>query len=180
MADSFKGELPYLMRLLAAPAGVLPLGFLLTRSLRDLARRKPGLFDRLGEHARAVFFIDPTDLNYAFLIVPDGGNAEVKMVGKKDSGAGEVSVRGPLLSLLGLLDGTFDGDALFFSRSIAISGKVDALLALRNAIEDADLKPSDFIGVGGSIGSIADSLVLSAVAVARRLAGAPTASSNEY
>jgi len=102
------------------------------------------------------------------------------MVGKKDSGAGEVSVRGPLLSLLGLLDGTFDGDALFFSRSIAISGKVDALLALRNAIEDADLKPSDFIGVGGSIGSLADSLVLNAVAVARRLAGAPTGSSNEH
>ena len=162
-------------------AGVLPLGFLLTRSLRDLARRKPGLFDRLGEHARAVFFIDPTDLNYAFLIVPDGGNAEVKMVGKKNSGAGEVVVRGPLLSLLGLLDGTFDGDALFFSRSIAISGKVDALLALRNAIEDADLKPSGVLpGLGGSIGLLADSLVLNAVAVARACLAWPTGSSNEY
>ncbi len=180
MAESFKGELPYLMRLLAAPAGVLPLGFLLTRSLRDLARRKPGLFDRLGEHARSVFFIDPTDLNYAFLMVPNGAAADVKMVSKKDSRKGEVVVRGPLLSLLGLLDGTFDGDALFFSRGISISGKVDALLALRNAIEDADLKPSDFIGVGGGIASLADSLVLNAVAVARRLAGAPSGSSHDY
>ena len=82
-------------------------------------------------------------------------------------------MRGPLLSLLGLLDGTFDGDALFFSRGIAISGKVDALLALRNAIEDADLKPSDFVGLGGSIGSIADSLVFNTVALARRLAARP-------
>jgi predicted lipid carrier protein YhbT len=180
MAESFKGELPYLLRLLAAPSGVLPLGFLLTRSLRDLARRKPHLFERLGEHRRTPFFIDPTDLTYAFVMLPDAENAEVKMVGKKDCGIGEVTVRGPLLSLLGLLDGTFDGDALFFSRSISISGRVDALLALRNAIEDADLKPSDFIGLGGSIGSVADSLLSNAVSFARRLAGAPSGSSNDH
>ncbi len=180
MAESFQGELPYLMRLLARPAGVLPLGFFLTRSLRDLARRRLVLFERLGEHRRTLFFIDPTDLTYAFLIVPDGAAAEVKMVSKEASAASDVVVRGPLLSLLGLLDGTFDGDALFFSRGIAISGKVDALLALRNAIEDADLKPSDFIGLGGSVGSVTDSLVLNAVALARRFAGAPAGSSNEH
>lgn len=180
MAGSFKGELPYLMRLLAAPSGMLPLGFLLTRSLRDLARRKPQLFERLGDHRRSSFFIDPADLGYAFLMVPDGRSAQVKMVNKKASGASDVVVRGPLLSLLGLLDGTFDGDALFFSRGISVSGKVDALLALRNAIEDADLKPSDFIGLGGGIGSVADSLVLNAISMARRLAGAPAGSSNEH
>ncbi len=180
MAESFKGELPFLMQLLAAPSGMLPLGFFLTRSLRDLARRKPQLFERLGDHRQTSFFIDPNDLGYAFVIVPDGTAAEVKMVSKKASEACDVIVRGPLLSLLGLLDGTFDGDALFFSRSISISGKVDALLALRNAIEDADLKPSDFIGLGAGIGSVADSLVLNAVAMARRLAGAPAGSSDEH
>ncbi|MGO9544292.1 MAG: SCP2 domain-containing protein [Rhodomicrobium sp.] len=179
MAESFQGELPYLLRLLAAPAGVLPLGFFLTRSLRDLARRRPVLFERLGEHRRTLFFIEPTDLSYAFLIVPDGTDAEVRMVSKDASAASDVVVRGPLLSLLGILDGTFDGDALFFSRSIAISGKVDALLALRNAIEDADLKPSDFIGLGKIIGSMADGLILNAIAAARRVAGAATGHSND-
>lgn len=174
MAEKFSGELPYLMRLLAAPSGMLPLGFLLTRSLRDLARRKPEIFERLGEHSRTSFFIDPTDLGYAFIVVPDGKAAQVKMVSKNASAGCGVTVRGPLLSLLGLLDGTFDGDALFFSRSISIGGKVDALLALRNAIEDADLKPSDFIGLGGSIGSAADSVILNAVAAMRRLTGAAT------
>jgi predicted lipid carrier protein YhbT len=180
MAEGFKGEMPRIMRILAAPAGLLPLGFFLTRSLRDLARRKPQLFERLGEYGRDVFFIDPTDLGYAFLIVPDGSAAEVKTVGKEEEGGSDVVVRGPLLSLLGLLDGTFDGDALFFSRGIAVSGKVDALLALRNAIEDAGLKPSDFIGLGSGIGSVADSLVLSAVAAARRLAGAPEGTVNGH
>jgi len=180
MAESFKGELPHLLRILTAPSGLLPLGFFLTRSLRDLARRRPVLFERLADHRRSSFFIDPTDLGYAFVIVPDGTDAEVKMAGKDASAGTDVVVRGPLLSLLGLLDGTFDGDALFFSRSISISGRVDALLALRNAIEDADLKPSDFIGLGGGIGSIADGLVLNAVAMARRLAGSPAGSSDEH
>ena len=180
MAETFQGELPYLLRLLALPSGVLPLGFLLTRSLRDLARRKPQLFDRLGEYGATLFFIDPTDLPYAFQMIPDGSRADVKKVGKRDYAACDVVVRGPLLSLLGLLDGTFDGDALFFGRHISITGKVDALLALRNAIEDADLKPSDFIGIGGGIGSAADSIVLNTVAFARKLAGAPGGTSHEY
>jgi predicted lipid carrier protein YhbT len=180
MTETFSGELPFLMRLLAAPSGALPLGFLLTRSLRDLARRKPEIFERLGEHRRTAFFIDPTDLGYAFAIVPDGRAAEVKMVSKNASAGSDVTVRGPLLSLLGLLDGTFDGDALFFSRGISVGGRVDALLALRNAIEDANLKPSDFIGLGGIVGSAADSVVLNTIAAARRLAGAPSGSSHGH
>ena len=180
MAERFKGELPYLFRLLATPAGVLPLGPVLTRSVRDLARRRPGLFERLGEHRRSSYFVDPTDLSFAFIIIPDGASGEVRMVGKEDTAASDVIVRGPLLSLLGLLDGTFDGDALFFNRGLSIAGKTDALLALRNAIEDAELKPSDFLGLGGGVGSLADSFVLNAVAVARRIAGTPVVSSHEF
>jgi predicted lipid carrier protein YhbT len=179
MAERFKGELPYLFRLLTTPAGVLPLGFVLTRAVRDLARRQPGMFERLGEHRRSLYFIDPTDLAFAFLILPDGAAGEVKVVGKEDSQASDVIVRGPLLSLLGLLDGTLDGDALFFNRGLSIAGKTDALLAMRNAIEDAELKPSDFLGLGGGVGSLADSFVLNAVAVARRFAGTPIGSSHE-
>ncbi len=180
MAENFKGELPYFLRLLARPAGMLPLGFFLTRAVRDLARRRPALFERLGEHRRSSFFIDPSDLGFAFLIVPDGAAAEVKTVSKHPSASSDVMVRGPLLSLLGLLDGTFDGDALFFNRGLSISGKTDALLALRNAIEDAELKPSDFLGLGGGVGSLADNLVLSGVAAARRLSGAPFGAPNEH
>ncbi len=135
------------------PSGVLPLGFLLTRSLRDLARRKPQLFDRLGEHAATCFSSTPPTSTTPSTSCPMARARKSKWWARRTPRLATWSVRGPLLSLLGLLDGTFDGDALFFSRSISISGKVDALLALRNAIEDADLKPSDFIGVGGSIGS---------------------------
>lgn len=176
MVEHYKGELPYLLRLLVKPAGMLPLGFVLTHAVRDLARRRPALFERLGEYRRSVFFIDPSDLAFAFLMVPDGAVAQISVVSKRSPALSDVIVRGPLLSLLGLLDGTFDGDALFFNRAISVSGKTDAVLALRNAIEDADLKPSDFLGLGGRAGPLADSFVLNAVAAARRLAGSPVGS----
>ena len=42
-----------------------------------------------------------------------------------------------MLALLGLIDGSYDGDALFFSRDLVVEGDVEAVLALRNAIDDA-------------------------------------------
>jgi predicted lipid carrier protein YhbT len=36
-----------------------------------------------------------------------------------------------------MVDGAFDGDALFFSRSLQVEGDMEALLALRNAVDDA-------------------------------------------
>ena len=128
MAEHFKGELPSVFRILSAPARVLPLGLILTRAVQDLAHRRPALFERLGEHRSGVFFIGPSDLDFAFLIVPDGPAAQVKILSKQASASAVVVVRGPLLSLLGLLDGTFDGDALFFNRAISISGKTEAIL----------------------------------------------------
>jgi predicted lipid carrier protein YhbT len=40
---------------------------------------------------------------------------------------------------MGLVDGTYDGDALFFSRDIAVDGDIEAVLALRNAVDDASI-----------------------------------------
>ena len=37
------------------------------------------------------------------------------------------------------MHGAFDGDALFFSRDLVIEGDTAAVLALRNAIDDAEL-----------------------------------------
>ncbi|NEW89604.1 sterol-binding protein, partial [Rhodopseudomonas sp. WA056] len=37
----------------------------------------------------------------------------------------------------GMTDGSYDGDALFFSRDIEIDGDMEAVVALRNAIDDS-------------------------------------------
>lgn len=173
-AEIVEARLPGFVRLLP-PLVAFPAGPLLTRALRSLARRKPGLFDRLGEFSKQRFFIDPSDLGFAFTIVPDGERSFVSVVGKRDAAGARVVVRGPILMLLGLLDGTMDGDALFFRRIVTISGRTDAVLALRNAIEDAELKPADLLGLTGTLAGIADSGILGGLGAARRILAVPHA-----
>lgn len=166
------GELPPLARLLASPARFLPIGAILTRALRELARRRPEVFERLGAYGRCSFLIELSDLGLAFRVVPDGLASRAALVDGRRA-ASDVRIRGPLLALIGLLDGTLDGDALFFSRTIAVSGRTDALLALRNAIEDAELRPSDLLGVGGRAGEFADGSAAIVLGGFQRLAGLP-------
>jgi predicted lipid carrier protein YhbT len=168
-------RLPAFVRHLFPTFAGMPLGPVLTLSLRRLARHRPRLFDRLGEHRSARYFIDPIDLAFAFTIVPDGERSVVHVVRKTDTETSRVVIRGPLLMLLGLLDGTLDGDALFFNRVISVSGSTEALLALRNTIEDAELLPADLLGLRGSLARAANAGILGGLDLARRLAASPHA-----
>lgn len=171
MAEGPKeGELPAFVRVLFPTLGALPLGLLLTHSIRALTRRQPRLFDRLGEHRSACYFVDPSDLAFAFTVIPDGEKSLVRVVGKAAAGTADVVIKGPLLMLLGLLDGTLDGDALFFHRIISVSGRTEAVVALRNAIDDAELRPADLLGLQGALARLADAGILGGLSAARRLA----------
>ncbi|MCA0008695.1 MULTISPECIES: SCP2 sterol-binding domain-containing protein [unclassified Mesorhizobium] len=167
---STEPTLPAVIRHLFPPFAGLPLGPLLTLSLRSMARRQPRLFDRLGEHRTACDFIDPVDLAFAFTVVPDAERSIVRVVRRSEAATSNVQIRGPLLTLLSLLDGTLDGDALFFSRIISISGRTEAVLALRNTIEDAELSPADLLGLRGFLARLANTGILGALSVARQMA----------
>jgi predicted lipid carrier protein YhbT len=156
-------------RLLPAFSGQ-PLGPLLTQALRALARRRPEAFERLGTFGKARYLIDPTDLPFAFHVVPDGRAALVSATDKSGTAACDVVIRGPILLLLGILDGTLDGDALFFHRAISVSGRTEAIVALRNAIEDAELRPSDLLGLSGALAHLADTGILGGLSLARQIA----------
>jgi predicted lipid carrier protein YhbT len=174
-AGNEKASLPASVRRLLPPFSGLPLGPLLTLSLRSLARRRPNLFDRLGEHRTARFLIDPTDLSFAFSVVPDATSSIVRVTGKSGSVPCDVVIRGPLLTLLGILDGTLDGDALFFHRAVSVTGRTEAAVALRNAIEDAELRPSDLLGLRGALARLADAGILGGLSAARHfIDDAPT------
>jgi predicted lipid carrier protein YhbT len=51
----------------------------------------------------------------------------------------DARISASIASLLALLEGRLDGDALMFSRQLVVGGDVEAVLALRNAIDDAGL-----------------------------------------
>jgi O2-independent ubiquinone biosynthesis accessory factor UbiT len=172
MMTPLKGELPEPLRLLLKPAAFLPIGPALTLGLRRFAGRRPDVFERLGPFCRSHFLVEPTDLPMSFLISPDGKAARIRSFRSANAVEKDVHIKGPILILLGLLDGTFDGDALFFNRMISVTGKTDALVALRNSIEEAELQPSDFLGLKGEPARILDRTVRMALADLRRLFGA--------
>ena len=99
----------------------------------------PSLFARLGEQANKTFLIDPTDLPFVFRLQPHLEAPTLEAVRREDAGLWDARIGGPLAALLGLVHGAYDGDALFFSRDLVIEGDVEAVLALRNAIDDAEI-----------------------------------------
>ena len=51
-----------------------------------------------------------------------------------------------------MIDGSLDGDALFFSRDLRVSGDTEAVVALRNALDDFEGSALD--SVVGSFGPL--------------------------
>ncbi|MFZ5671004.1 MAG: ubiquinone anaerobic biosynthesis accessory factor UbiT [Pseudomonadota bacterium] len=131
-------------------AGRAPVEAALTGALRRLARRRPEVFDRLGEACGAKFVIAPRELPVAFELIPDREAGGVKVRPRRDAG-GAVVVRGRLAVLLQLFHGDRDADAAFFSREISVTGDTAAVMALHNALEAADLDMRDLaaLAVGG-------------------------------
>jgi predicted lipid carrier protein YhbT len=104
-----------------------------------IAARHPAMFARLGPHACKTFGIVPVDLPLAFVLKPQPGRIRLAVVRAIEGTKADACISGPLLSLVALVEGRADGDALFFSRDLTIEGDVEAVLALRNAVDDAGL-----------------------------------------
>lgn len=121
---------------------------LLTASLRNVARRQPDAFDRLGAVRRATIRIRPADLPVDFEMRPDGEAGTVRIVrpGSR-TGKASATISGPLLTLLALFDGRGDADGAFFQRRIDVDGDTAAILALHNALEASELTTADILGL---------------------------------
>lgn len=135
------------------PLPLLPLRILLSALARRLCERHPAMLARLGGHAGKRFGLDPVDLPFAFVLEPRGPRPRVVAVRALPSDVA-VRVAGPLAALLGMVDGSLDGDALFFSRDLVVEGDMEALLALRNAIDDAGIDlPGAALSLLGPLGA---------------------------
>lgn len=124
---------------LMAPMPLLPLRFVLQRVAESVGRRHSALFARLGGFAAKTFLVDPTDLPFVLKLCPQPGHPRIEPRPREEAGAWDARIAGPLAALIGMIHGNYDGDALFFSRDLAIEGDTEAVLALRNAIDDAEL-----------------------------------------
>ena len=118
---------------------LLPLVLASQWLVENLARRHPSLFARLGDQAQKVFLIEPTDVPVSFCLMPLQARPRLDVVRHAQASNWDARIAGPFAALIGLVHGAFDGDALFFSRDIVIEGDTEAVLALRNAIDNAEI-----------------------------------------
>ncbi len=99
--------------------------------------RHPAIFDRLGQYAACRFLIDIKNMPWVLVLFPE--KKEVQVYRRSSKIKADAAIRGDLRALLQLVQGRGDGDALFFNRDITIGGNTEAVLALRNALDDSEL-----------------------------------------
>jgi O2-independent ubiquinone biosynthesis accessory factor UbiT len=130
---------------LARPLPLAPLNLLLGRAMQQMHRQHKGVFDRMTAVTDPSFLIVPNDLPFALVMRVDAAKPSLKAVRRTaaDALAAQHSVAatitGPFEALLALLEGKIDGDALFFTRALSFSGDTEAVLALRNAVDGAEI-----------------------------------------
>ncbi len=82
--------------------------------------------------------IDPTNLPFALLLRPDPDDLLLVACNRRNLPDHQACISGKFLNLLQLVDCDLDGDALFFSRDLEITGNTEAVVCLRNALDDVD------------------------------------------
>lgn len=119
----------------------LPL-FILTPLLNHItnfiAKKHPQLFVRLGQSANKTFLIDPTNLPFYLILQPDPNRPTLKAYSRNKTTYHDVYIAGTFATLLKMIDSQSDSDALFFNREIVVIGDSEAIVALRNSLDDIE------------------------------------------
>ena len=126
-----------LRRLPPPPLAPRMMGLALSALLRRIAAQKPSFLSRLGPYEGTRFLIDVTDGPVLLMMEPKARRITVHRRGAAP--AHDAAITGRLAAFLAMLHGIEDGDALFFSGALEITGDTSAVLALRNALDDAEL-----------------------------------------
>lgn len=141
----------------------LPLALLqpiIGQALKAVLRQHPGLFDRLDQLDSPVYLIDPTDLPFVFLLKPQGEAPTIRAYNNEIGLDATATIRGSLLTLLELLQGEIDGDALFFNRDLIVEGDTEHVVALRNAVDGGEVAlTEDILALFGPLSGLARHLM---------------------
>lgn len=108
---------------------------LLNRCMRRLDAHCPNLRGRLADANGKCFALVMVDMPFTVLMRIKNGSPACVLLSKHNVYSADVSIHATSQKLLALLEGKEDGDALFFSRHLQVSGDTEALLILRNALD---------------------------------------------
>ncbi|MCF8476379.1 MAG: SCP2 sterol-binding domain-containing protein [Pseudolabrys sp.] len=152
-APSLRTLLQNIPNLVLAFAPLAMIQPILGRIASHVARDRPELFARLGGHAHKRFLVDPIDLPFVLILSPDNNKPTLRAYRRHEKPAYDAGIAGKFFNLLDMIDGSQDGDALFFSRDLRVTGDTEAVVALRNALDDFEGSALD--SVVGSFGPLA-------------------------
>lgn len=121
------------------------LQILLQTAAETMARRHQSLFERLGPFAGMIFVFKPQGNDRPLLLRLSAPPLAplLRLARPADLERADAILSGRLEVLLDLLEGKLDGDAVFFSRDLVVSGNTEAILALRNAVDGEEI---DLVG----------------------------------
>ncbi len=128
---------------LLPPFPLLAIQPLLGHIVTTIARRHPELIARLGVNCKKRFLIDPSNLPFFLLLQPDPATPKLKAYKHDQEVEHDVHISGTFLTLLRMIDSQTDSDALFFNRDLSITGDTEAVVALRNALDNMDATLAD-------------------------------------
>jgi O2-independent ubiquinone biosynthesis accessory factor UbiT len=135
-ATPLKSLLENAPSVLLAPLPLALLQPIFNRIATHVATSRPELFNRLGAHAGKRFLIDPIDFPFVLVLTPLPEQPLLTAHRRYERPAHDAGIAGTFFNLLDMIDGSLDGDALFFSRDLKVSGDTEAVVALRNALDD--------------------------------------------
>lgn len=127
-----------ILNVLLKPVPIFVYQPFLQKILQLIIKHHPHVFDRIGSGGRKIIAIQPTNLPFALLLRPDPANPSLRAVRNLSNATYDASISGSLLNLIKMVDGQLDGDALFFSRDLEIRGDTEAIVCLRNALDNMD------------------------------------------
>lgn len=152
-----------LPHILLAPVPLFVLQPVLKRIVRHITQERPELFNRLNGHHHKLFLIDPVNIPFVLILKPDPDAPMLRAYRRRKVPPTDARIAGSFLTLLDMVDGHLDGDALFFTRDLTVEGDTEAIVCLRNAIDDMDGSiAEDSAAVFGSVGITALTLLRSA------------------
>ncbi|MFO1025784.1 MAG: SCP2 sterol-binding domain-containing protein [Acetobacteraceae bacterium] len=123
----------YAAALSLIPTPVLaPMVRVLNRTLR---RRHPGLVKEFGRLDPAVVYITLTDVPHRFKIAYGNGRMDVAVLTGTDPPPPDAAMRGSLATMIDLLEGRIDSDAMFFTRDLQVTGSTAVSVAVRNTLD---------------------------------------------
>ena len=107
--------------------------------MRRMRRRHAKLFANLAGLPPAVVCLKPTDMPHAFRLVLGQEPVLFEVANAGHTQEPTATISGSLQALVDMLEGRADGDKLFFSRDIQITGDTSAIVGLRNTLDREEI-----------------------------------------